>query len=106
MINILILSFIISFIIDISGIIQSLKRFIWKIFNKLPYRDFPFKPFDCSLCMTFWVILIYSLFNYDILYSFFYASVMSYFSTHITNLLKTIHIIIQKIISMIYDKFD
>jgi len=107
MLDLLIISFIVSFIIDISGIVSSIKKFIWKLFNKkIPYKDFDFKPFECSLCMTFWVILIYSMFNYNILYSLFFASLFAFLSTIITNLLKTIHIFIQKIISKIYDTID
>lgn len=56
-----ILTMINCFIIDLSGFITNLKRLIWKIFSKSPYQDFPFKPFDCTLCMTFWTGLFYLL---------------------------------------------
>lgn len=61
MLEVLVISAIISFIIDISGVMDSIKYAIWRwAFNgKREYKDFNLKPFDCSLCMTFWVGLIY-----------------------------------------------
>lgn len=95
------------YIIDISGIILSIKKGIWKIFNKnIKYRDFSMNPFECSTCMNFWIILFFCLFGgYNLLYSLSYASLFSFLSIQGTNLLKTIHIIIQNIISKLYGKF-
>lgn len=62
--NLILLQLIIIFLVDISGGIQSIKKFIWRHLKEgKPYQDFPFKPFECSLCMTFWVGLIYLLFT-------------------------------------------
>lgn len=62
--NLILLQLIIIFLIDISGGIQSIKKFIWRHLKEgKPYQDFPFKPFECSLCMTFWTGLIYLLFT-------------------------------------------
>lgn len=48
-------------VIDISGFIDSIKYGISKILTKgkIQSTDYRLKPFDCSLCMTFWVGLIY-----------------------------------------------
>jgi hypothetical protein len=48
-------------VIDISGFVNSLKSFITRILTngKLSSSNFTLKPFDCSLCMTFWSGLIY-----------------------------------------------
>lgn len=48
-------------VIDISGFVNSLKSFITRILTngKLSSANFALKPFDCSLCMTFWSGLIY-----------------------------------------------
>lgn len=60
-IDLLLLSIIVCFIIDISGIVDSIKHIIWKwAFNrKKEYQDFSLKPFDCSLCSIFWIGLIW-----------------------------------------------
>lgn len=63
-INLIILQLIVVFIIDISGIIDTIKRFIWRVLIKgKPYQDFEMKPLDCSLCMMFWSGLIYIIMN-------------------------------------------
>lgn len=62
MINIFLITFIIVFIIDLSGFIDSIKTFIqflvYKIYG-LRINEFRIKPFDCSLCMSFWTNIIY-----------------------------------------------
>lgn len=59
--NLIMLTLIIVFIIDISGVIDNIKRLIWKwVFGKnKPYQEYSLKPIDCSLCMTFWIGLIF-----------------------------------------------
>lgn len=48
-------------IIDISGFIDSVKFCIskWLTNGKFPKADYRIKPFDCSLCATWWTGLIY-----------------------------------------------
>ena len=55
------LAVIICFIVDLSGVIGSIKYFIWKkILDSKGSPDYvKIKPFECSLCMTFWVGIIY-----------------------------------------------
>lgn len=45
-------------IIDMSGVIESGNEYIRRLTGK-PYR-IP-KPFSCSLCMTWWLCLIWSM---------------------------------------------
>lgn len=57
--DILILSLVVIFIVDVSGFTQSwhdaLQRWIGR-----PIRE-DIKPFSCSLCMTWWTGLAYAL---------------------------------------------
>lgn len=51
-------------VLDISGFVNSLKSFITRLLTNGKLRGynvrcFTLKPFDCSLCMTFWSGLIY-----------------------------------------------
>ena len=56
--NIFALSVIVVFIIDVSGVIEELRPFVNE---RILHRDADarLKPFDCSLCMTFWTGVIY-----------------------------------------------
>ena len=60
MINLIIISAVVCFIIDISGIMDHLKHFLWKKYIKVgDYHNISLKPLDCSLCMVWWCSLIY-----------------------------------------------
>ena len=62
-IELILIQLIIVFIIDLSGAVESFKLFISKILTKgkIQTTNFDLKPFTCSLCMTWWIGLIYLL---------------------------------------------
>ena len=47
---------IVVIVIDISGIVDSIKEFIGKMLNISNVR---LKPLDCSFCLNFWVSMCY-----------------------------------------------
>lgn len=55
-VNLIALSAVIAYITEVSGIIDSLK---WSLSKWLGVTVSRLKPFDCSLCMTWWCGLIY-----------------------------------------------
>lgn len=59
----LILTCIVVFVVDYSGFTESWKRFISKFLTKgrISSSDYTFKPFDCSLCLSFWTTVIYTI---------------------------------------------
>lgn len=63
MLNLLCLAIIVVFIVDISGAVDSFKKFIsWALTKgRLMSDNFNLKPFDCSLCSTWWTGIIYLL---------------------------------------------
>src|SRR5574344_729442 len=60
-IDLILMQIIIVYIIDICGIVDVFKHFLFKkLYGKMiPYKELNIKPFDCSLCLTFWSGLIY-----------------------------------------------
>lgn len=57
-----IIACIVCFIIDVSGFVQSMKRLYLRRFWKMKNPDISslsWKPFDCSLCSTWWSCLLY-----------------------------------------------
>ena len=59
-INILLLSTIIVFIVDLSGAISNLLKPIVKHFLHIPpHKDINLPLIECSLCVTWWIGLIY-----------------------------------------------
>ena len=60
-IDLILVAFITIYIVDISGFTESWRSALAG-FLKMDVENMkPIPPFDCSLCMTWWVCLIYSL---------------------------------------------
>lgn len=64
LIELLCIQLVAVFIVDLSGIVDSLKRAVWRFAKgaAVPFQPFRLKPLDCSLCVTFWACLLYLLF--------------------------------------------
>ena len=70
--DLLLIQVIVVCIVDISGFIDSVKSGIKWVLTKgrMSSSDYRLKPFDCSLCMTFWCCIIYLLVtgNFSLVY--------------------------------------
>lgn len=101
-INLLLITAILVFIIDLSGFTQSVQRLLkkWLKTNK----DIVIKPFMCSLCMTFWTGIVYTIiahaFTIPILA---YIALLSFMTPVIRDILKLIQDFIIAIINGIYN---
>src|SRR5574344_2768618 len=59
-IDLLLLTTIITYTVGISGFVEVLKEKIWNyLYNPIPYTNWSLKRLDCPICLTFWVGLIY-----------------------------------------------
>lgn len=59
-VNIILLATIIVFIVDLSGAISNLLKPIVKYFLHIPpHKDITLPLIECSLCVTWWIGLIY-----------------------------------------------
>ena len=67
MLNLLFIQFIVVFIIDLSGFVDTMKAKLSSILTKgkIKSAGFRLRPFDCSLCAMFWAGLIYLLFTHQ-----------------------------------------
>lgn len=96
--ELLALAFIVVYIVDETGIVDSFKAFLKRWLDTK--SDISLKPLDCSLCMTHWVCLVYVLIfgNLDI---FVYLYIL-FLSCNTNN----IYILIQKVNEAIGKLFD
>lgn len=61
-INLLLITLIVVFVIDLTDAVDTLKGLIWKLIHpSTPYTEYSLKPFDCSLCSSWWIMLLYLL---------------------------------------------
>lgn len=59
----LLVACIVVFVVDLSGFTDSWRDGLARILKVRELR--PLKPFDCSLCMTWWTCLLYPIFTGD-----------------------------------------
>lgn len=98
--ELLIITLAITYIVGHSGIIVSISKGLFKYLNpgKVWMGELIPKPFSCSICLSFWAVLIMSLFGgIPIVYSLGLASAFSLVSILadklIAVLIKLIHLI-------------
>lgn len=89
--DLILITIIVCFIIDCSGFINSLKKYLLKHLynlNSTSPNSFRIKPFDCSLCMSFWICLFYIIFNNELsLVNLTIISILSLLSSNISGFL-------------------
>lgn len=85
--DLFLITIIICFIIDISGIIESIEWWLSK-WLKVPCK-IP-KPFSCSLCMTFWIGLIWIGLHGFTLFNLLFVCLFAALSEEISNFIKII----------------
>ena len=105
--DLLIIQLIIVYIIDISGISNYIKKWIYNYFFKkmklkIKYYDLELKPFLCSLCMSHHLLLIYLIIlgNFSII-NYGYVCLLSFMAPVSSEILLTIRDIILNILQKI-----
>lgn len=98
-IDILLLALVVVYVVDISGIIDTLKETIGKVLHIKVGR---LRSLDCSLCMVWWVCLIYAIcvgsFSIPMLA---YISLLSFLAIRLADLMRLISDIIGSFIEQI-----
>ena len=107
LINLLLLSCFIVFVIDLSGFVDEI---VSRLYNKYVgagdyHHILPkLKPFSCSLCMTFWVGLIYLLITHSFTIPYIAFVCLLAFLTPVTgDFLTLIKDTLTKIITKLYE---
>lgn len=86
------ITIIVCFIIDLSGIQYSVKKLIWKwLRGNKEYQDFELKPLTCSLCMSHHTMVIFLLcIGQFTLFNYMCVCLLALFSSNISGMLVTI----------------
>ena len=93
--ELLALAFIVVYIVDETGIVDSLKTFIKRWLNVK--SDITLKPLDCSLCMTHWVCLAYAfILGHLSIYVYLYILFLSCNTDNIYALIQKVNELISK----------
>lgn len=105
MLDILFISIIIVFCIDLSGAMDKLNRLVWnKLYPGMKYNDWSIPLFGCSLCSTFWASILYLIITGTFsLGMLAYVSIVALLTTVIKDALVLIKELLQKIIDIIFN---
>lgn len=110
MINLFILTCIIVFIIDLSGFVDEIVKRLYDKYIKVgDYHTLipKLKPFTCSLCLSFWVGLIYLLVTSQFTIMMIgYVCLLAFLSPIIGDIFILLKDILNKIINIIYKLID
>lgn len=109
MLDLLWITIIIVFGIDLSGFIGSISQRIWKwLYPNIKYNGWMIpKPFSCSLCSTFWIGLLYLLITGS--FSWFmlmYVALLSLFTPVIATILLFVKDSLIWLVNKIYELID
>lgn len=108
LIDLICIAIIVVFIIDLSGIMDTIKKGIWRwLIKNKPYQDFRLKPFDCSMCMTHHICLLYALIcgQFSLLIWLFIC-LLSFFTPQIKGVLRVVSDMFIKAENKIYNILD
>lgn len=98
-------AFIIVLIME-SGFLESIENFITKRITK-PFEFHFSKPFNCSLCLTFWTLLVMLILNNVFtINNILLVLIVSHLTDIMTDFLYLIIDLIKKLISIIRTKLS
>lgn len=103
MLDLLLISLILVFIIDLSGAMPKLNRFIWnKLYPSVKYTNWEIPLISCSLCSNFWIGIIYLIITGFSLKMLAYVALLSFATTIFKDILVLVKDLFVKIIDIIY----
>lgn len=95
------LTLVVVFLIDFSGIVDTLKDALGKW---LKVRITSLKPFDCSLCMTWWCGLLAILIGREFtLGNILLVAMLALFTDKIADTIRLVRDLISKAINKLYE---
>ena len=100
LLDVIFIQIIVCFIIDLSGVIQSMEDGLSKL---LKFKCVIPKPFSCSLCSGWWINLIYLIITHHFTLPYVvFVALVSFFSKNISGILRWIQESLVKIEYMLY----
>ncbi|MCC8185935.1 MAG: hypothetical protein LIP08_00080 [Bacteroides sp.] len=83
--DLIMITILVVFIIDLSGAILSMKMCIWRVLKgTATYRPISLKPLDCSLCSTWWACIIFLILTSQLsVKTLMYAALLAFYAENI-----------------------
>lgn len=103
-INLLIITCLIVWVIDLTDVMDYFKKLIWRlVWGKKQYKQFRMKPLDCSLCMSWWIGIVYILLLKNFTIAMLgYVGLLSFLTPVIKDVLVMIKDMLVGLLNLIY----
>lgn len=100
LIDILLLTIIIVYVIDLSGIITQIE---WWLSKMLDVKCTIPKPFNCSFCLSWWIGLIYLIITSNFTLTMIcYVAMLSFLTPIINDIIILLRDTLRKLIQLFY----
>ena len=104
-VNIILIAIICTIVTDLTDFFPTIKKYIWKFtFGKnKPYKEYPLKLLDCSLCQTWWLSLIYLIIIHKVsLLTIAFTLFIAFLTPVISSIIVLVKDIFAKLLNIIY----
>ena len=99
-VELLLVSAVVVFVIDLSGVVESVKDALSRWLNGRVRR---LRPFDCDLCMVWWVTLLWALIRGEFsLPIVAYSAGLAFMATTIKDVLLFVKELLGALIDLLY----
>ena len=100
LLDVVFIQIIVCYIIDLSGVIQSMEEGLSKL---LKFKCVIPRPFSCSLCSGWWINLIYLIITHHFTLPYVvFVALVSFFSKNISGILLWVRELLVKIETLLY----
>ena len=100
LLDVIFIQIIVCYIIDLSGVIQSMEEGLSKL---LKFKCVIPRPWSCSLCSGFWINLIYLIITHNLTLPYVvFVALVSFFSKNISGFLLWLRELLVKIETLLY----
>ena len=104
MLELLLITCIIVFLIDLSGAMDKLNKRVWNWFYKdIPYSGWTIPLFGCSLCLTWWTGFLYLLFTGFSIPMLAYVALLAFLTPVIKDILLYVREFLIYILGLLYE---
>lgn len=103
-VELLLTTVVVVFVVDLSGFTQTWKNALGRWLHLDPYK-IAVKPFDCSLCMTWWTTLAVCLIEGRFTFlTVAYCALLAFIADVVASALRLVKDLAVKLIDIITDK--
>lgn len=107
--NIFLIAVIVVIVVDITDFVDNIKKLISSLLTngRIKSNNYSIKPIDCSLCLSFWLSLIYLIIIKQVsLFTITYTLLIAILTPNIQDVIRLVQDSLTKAINILYKKIN